>query len=149
MKKFLFLLIAIAFTMGVNAQSTSPRYGTLKNQDNTARVLTYNYTSITDAAGADSVSLKPNAWLTNYRVALTDSVYISGPVVTASYAGDNVKMIVSGASGTKIKFASTNFIMSSTAPYATTTLILSSGGRALIQFTFDGAKWVETSRVVL
>ena len=142
MKK-LFSIIALSiFTVAaVNAQSTSPRFGTAKNQDNTGRVLTYAYTTWTDAAGADSTTVTPNAWQTIYRVALTDSFYVKSPSVGRSYAGDNVVIVASGSSGAKLKFAGTNWISAGTAT-------LSGGGRAVIKFIFDGAKWVEAYRTV-
>lgn len=141
MKKLfsLFLLLAIAYT--VSAQSTSPRFGTAKNQDNTGRVLTNAYASKTDAAGADSVLLVPNAYQTIYRLSLVDSFYFKSPTVTSSYAGDKLVIVASGASGTKVKFAGTNFISAGTAT-------LSTNGRAVLNFIFDGAKWVESGRVV-
>ena len=127
--------------VAVNAQSTSPRFGTTPNNDNTGRVLTYKYKALTDAAGADSALLTPSAWKTVVRLTMLDSFYMKSPTVTASYAGDQVQIVASGASGTKIKFAGTNWISAGTAT-------LSSGGRAVISFVFDGAKFVEASRVV-
>ncbi len=141
MKK-LFALIAFVFAVAVvNAQSTSPRFGTAKNQDNTGRVLTYTYNTWTDAQGADSTAITPNAYQSYYRVALVDSFTVKNPVVTRSYAGDRITIIASGASGKFLKFTGSNWISGGTAT-------LSSGGRAVISFVFDGAKWVEAGRVV-
>ena len=134
------LLIAASFT-AVNAQSTLPRWGTGANNDNTGRVLTYAYKSITDAAGADSTQLVNTAYSTTVRVALVDSFYLKSPVVTKSYTSDRLVIIAVGASGTKLKFAGTNFISAGTAT-------LSTNGRAVISFVFDGAKWVEDGRYV-
>jgi len=142
MKKFIaFTFALLLIGSAVIAQSTSPRFGTAKNQDNTGRSLTWKYTTITDAAGADSTTIAPNAFETIYRVALTDSVFFKSPTVTNCYAGDRIRIIASGASGTKLKFAGTNFITAGTAT-------LSSSGRAVLTFIFDGAKIVEASRVV-
>jgi hypothetical protein len=141
MKKFFALLTATLFIVAVSfAQSTTPRFGT-GIKDNTGRTLTYAYVTTTDAAGADSTTLNPNAWQTIVRVALVDSIYYKSPVVTRSYAGDKITIVASGASGKFIKFAGTNFISAGTAT-------LSSGGRAVIGFVFDGAKWVEAYRTV-
>lgn len=141
MKKLIsFLFVLFAF-VAVNAQSTKPRFGIVAGDDNTGRVLTYAYKTITEVAGADSTALYPNAFHTIVRVALTDSFYFKSPVVTKSFAGDNIVIVASGASGTKLKFAGTNFISAGTAT-------LSSLGRAVIRFIFDGAKWVETGRLV-
>lgn len=141
MKKFLFAFTLLIATLAVNAQSTSPRFGTAKNQDNTGRVLTYNLVSVTDAAGADSVVIAPNAWETIYKVAALDSLTFKSPTVRNSYYGDIVTLIVTGTSGDKIKFTGSNWISQGTAT-------LSAGLKAIIRFRFDGAKWVEESRVV-
>ena len=139
MKKILFVLLTfVAFN--VNAQSTTPRWGSGAGNDNTFRTMTLNYKSITDAAGADSIALNPSAYSSVVRLALVDSFYFKSPVVTRSFAGDNLTIIASGASGKKVKFAGTNFISAGTAT-------LSTGGRSIISFIFDGAKWVEASRV--
>lgn len=141
MKKFIsFLFVLFAF-VAVNAQSIKPRFGTVPGDDNTGRVLTYAYKTVTEVAGADSTLLVPSAWQTIVRVSLADSIYFKSPVVTKSYAGDNIVIVASGASGTKVKFAGTNFISAGTAT-------LSTSGRAVIRFIFDGAKWVETGRLV-
>lgn len=142
MKKFIFLMLLTISGLAVIAQSTSPRFGTAKNQDNTGRVLTYTYVSVTDAAGADSVTATPAAFETIYRVSLTDSLTMSQPVVTKSYAGDNITIIASAASGTpKLKFYGSYWQTAGTAT-------LSTGLRAVIKLVFDGSKWVEASRVV-
>lgn len=124
------------------AQSTTPRFGITKNNDATGRVLNFAYVSVTDAAGADSVVSRANAWETIYRVTLTDSLTFKAPVVTNCKAGDNIVIVASAASGTpKLKFSGTNWVTAGTAT-------LSTGLRAVIRLVFDGAKWVEASRVV-
>lgn len=141
MKNVLFLLVALVAFVAANAQSTTPRWGSGPNNDNTGRVLTWNYKTVTDAAGADSVTLVPGAYNTTVRVALTDSIFFKSPSVKQSFAADVLTIVASGSSGAKVKFAGTNFISAGTAT-------LSSLGRAVITFIFDGAKWVEQSRVV-
>lgn len=145
MKNFFLSIIAIfAFflSFGVNAQSTSPRYGTSVNNDNTGRAFTYKYTSITDAAGADSVAVVPAYSGNIYRVTLVDSLTFKQPVITKSYAGDEITIVASAASGTpKLKFTGSNWLTAGTAT-------LSTNKRAVITLIFDGAKWIEKSRVV-
>lgn len=141
MKNFILSFVAIFAFVAVNAQSTSPRFGTTASSDNTGRVLTYKYQSISDATGADSALLVPSAYNTTVRLTLTDSFYFKSPSVKQSFAGDGMEVVASGASGTKVKFAGTNFQSAGTAT-------LSTGGRAVISFIFDGAKWVESGRVV-
>lgn len=141
MKKLLFILAAMVAIFAANAQSTTPRWGSGPNNDNTGRVLTWNFKSITDAAGADSTTLVPGAYNTTVRLALTDSFFFKSPSVKQSFAADVLTIVASGASGTKVKFAGSNFISAGTAT-------LSTLGRAVVTFIFDGAKWVEQSRVV-
>lgn len=141
--KNLIALFAFIFTISaVNAQSTSPRFGTAKNTDNTGRVLTFKLVSVTDAAGADSVTIAPNAWETIYKVAALDSLTFKSPTVTNSYYGDQITLQITGTSGDLIKFTGTNWVSAGTAT-------LSSGLNAIITFRFNGTKWVEQSRVVL
>ena len=141
MKKLISFLIAIIAIVSVNAQSTSPRWGSAKNEDNTGAVLTWKYTTLNDAIGADSVIIAPNAYTSVYKFTVVDSIYFKTPVLKNSYLGDNISLIATGSTGGKIKFASTNLVTSGTAT-------LSSGGKAVIKFIFDGAKWVESDRSV-
>jgi hypothetical protein len=144
MKKYIYLIIVCftLFAVGASAQSTTPRYGTGANQDNTGRILTYKYVSLTDAVGADSVIARPREYSTLYRVVLVDSFTFKQPVITSCYAGDYITIVASAASGTpKMKFTGSNWITAGTAT-------LSTGLRAVIRLVFDGAKWVEVSRVV-
>lgn len=142
MKNIIFALISIFAFSIVNAQSTSPRTGLGSNNDQTGRVLTWKYQSVSDVAGSDSIILATNAYNHTVRLALTDSIFFKNPNVKNCFAADRLFIVASGASGTKVKFASTNFISAGTAT-------LSSSGRAVITFIFDGSKWVESSRIVL
>lgn len=142
MKKILSLLLfSTILALTSFAQSTTPRFGITPNQDNTGRALNYKYFTLTDATGADSVIVTPNAWQTHYRIALTDSLTLKQPVITKTYAGDNIRIIASGTPGTKVKFYGSNW-------KSTGTATLSTGGRAVIDFVFDGSVWVESNRVV-
>lgn len=132
---FSILIVASAFS-----QSTSPRYGTTPNSDNTGRVLTYNYKAYTDPAGTDTIKVLPVAYSNTYRVTLTDSTRIEIRSAASSYADDIITVIASGASGSSVNFIGNNFISAGRAA-------LSSGGRAIVSFRFDGAKWVESCRV--
>lgn len=136
------LLLAMLVFLGTHAQSTTPRFGTTANQDNTGRALTYKWVTKTDAVAADSLKLTPSAWHTVVRVnSLADSVALVVSSTTKCYTGDNITIVATGTSGGKLKFVGTNFQTAGTAT-------LSSGARAVINLVFDGAKWVEASRVV-
>lgn len=143
MKKLIGVLFFAFVGLAVNAQSTLPRWGSGANNDNTGRALHYNYKTIADATGTDTVSFTPAAWETVVRVALTDSICVSFKSLATSYAGDIVKFIASGTSGSILKFTSTNSYL-----VGGSKATLSSLGRAVVTFVFDGAKWVESGRLV-
>jgi hypothetical protein len=142
MKKYILLAILAVGMFTANAQTATPRYGTSKNQDATYRPLSLGYAAITDGTGNDSVTIAPTRYWTNYKVTLTDSISFANPTTTSSYFGDVLVLIASGTSGNKLKFttAATKFKTAGTAT-------LSTGGRTIITFVFDGANWVESSRV--
>jgi hypothetical protein len=140
MKKILFaLFILVGFA--ASAQTTTPRTGTGANNDNTFRALTFKYVAIADAAGADTVKLSLNAYNTQIKVALVDSSAVTFPSVANCYLGDVVKFTVNGTtSGNKLKLVGNNFVATSSS------LAVSTGLKAYLEFIFDGYKWVEVSR---
>ena len=132
----------MSISLAMFAQSTSPRFGTLKNQDNTGRILNYKLVTVTDATGADSLSIVPNAYTTIYKVTLKDSLTFKAPVVTYCNLGDKIEIICTATTGTPfLKFYGTNWL---TAGKAT----LSTNLRGVINLVFDGAKWVEVGRYI-
>lgn len=140
MKKFILLFVSIVLALGVSAQSTSPRFGTAKNQDNTARVLTYAVATAIDAVGRDSVVIKTTAFQTYYKVACVDSLVFKQPTITNAYYGDRLTIVLTSTTGTpKVGFSGTYWKSSGTAT-------LSTGLRGVIEFVFDGAYWVESNR---
>lgn len=140
MKKLLFAVALMLSATFANAQSTSPRFGTTPAGDNTYRKLNLAYTSVTDAAGADTTTLRTSKFTSYYRISLVDSLTLT-PVVTSCNAGDNLVLVVTGTSGNKLKFTGSNFVSAGAAT-------LSSGATAVITFVFTGAKWAEKSRIV-
>lgn len=139
--KNIIVIFVLFCSLSVVAQSTSPRFGTLKNQDNTYRVLTLKKSAIVDAAGNDTLSVSPNAFYSYVTCTAVDSFSVKIGSAANSYFGDNVQLIVSGSSGAKVKFVGSLIKSAGTAT-------LSSNGRAIISFIFDGAYWVESARVV-
>lgn len=138
--KNLILIVALCVSVAAFSQSTSPRFGTLKNQDNTYRVLTLKKAAIVDAAGNDTLSVNPNAFRTYVTCTAVDSFSVKIGSVATSYFGDNLQLIVSGTSGKIVKFVGANLLTAGTAT-------LSTNGRVIVTFVFDGAKWVESARV--
>ena len=132
----------LLFTATIFAQSTAPRWGTTPNSDNTGRVMTNGKFTLTDAAGADSAAVFPRFSSTTYDITLLDSFTLKQPIVTQSYYGDVIILLCRAASGTpKLKFTGNKWQTAGTAT-------LSTGLRAIIHLRFDGALWVEESRVV-
>lgn len=141
MKNIIIAVIAM-FAFNVSfAQSTSPRFGTTAGRDNTYRVLTLGYTSVTETAGNDTLEFRPTKYTNYYRLTMTDSTTFSISSTANSYAGDVIKIIASGTSGDLLKFIGSNLLTAGTATFTT-------NERAVIELVFDGAKWVEASRAV-
>ena len=141
-KLFGLLAIMFAFILSVSAQSTTPRFGITPSGDNTGRVLNYKIATLTDAAGADSLTVSTNAYETIYKVALTDSLVLEQPAITQAYYGDVLIMVFTSTTGTpKVDFYGTYWKSSGTAT-------LSTGLRGVVTFIFDGAYWVESSRSI-
>jgi hypothetical protein len=67
----LFTLSSSLFTF-CRAQSTSPRFGTVPNDDNTGRTLTYYYYTPTDNTGPDTAKFTPRGFET--FIEPTDSI---------------------------------------------------------------------------
>jgi hypothetical protein len=149
MKKFLSVIIfMLAFSCGLFAQSTTPRFGIVKNDDNTGRVLTYKFVSTVDATGADTIKLNPSAFETLVVPSATikDSLSYAINSLTSSYVGDVMvfNFTNSSGSGHKIKFVGTGWQFSSSG----SSIALTTVKRAAITFRFDGVAWVETGRMV-
>jgi hypothetical protein len=143
-----FLVLSIVSIGASVAQSTTPRFGTTKNQDNTGKVVTYKFVSTADATGADTVKLVPSAFHTVIIPSSTikDSLSYSLSSLASSYAGDEIQFSFTNSSGSghKIKFVGSGWQCSSSG----TSITLTTAKRATIKFVFDGAAWVETGRVV-
>ena len=134
----------MCFVFFAIGQSTSPRWGTTPNADNTGRVITYKLVSVTDVAGNDTVFVNTNASITYYKVAALDSVNFKVKGVTKAYFGDEIVIVAQAATGTpKIKFSAGSGLW-----IGAGTATMSTNKRAVIKFVFDGAKWVESGRYV-
>jgi len=141
MRFFILILGFSLFSLSVVAQSTTPRFGLTPNSDQSSRVLNNNMVTVTDTTGADSTVLSIHAYNSLVKVALLDSFTLKSPTVSGCYFGDKLTLVCTGTSGDKLKFTGSNWVSTGTAT-------LSSGLKAIISFIFDGAKWVESARVV-
>jgi len=146
MKNLILITALAAFSLTSIAQSTTPRFGTTKNKDNTGAVLNYKVVTTDDAAGNDTISVTPNAWETIIRPAsnITDSVNIKA-VLTNCKTGDILTVFVTKGSGAgAIRFPSAYFITSTSTQRCT----LTASKSAVFRFIFNGVKFIEVSRLV-
>lgn len=146
MKKILFLLLTFAAVFSVSAQMTSPRFvDTAAGYTRTNAAKLNAFILATDAAGADTVDLKPQAMRTIVKIAGVDSVTFRFKSVANSFYGDEVIIVATNASGSghKLKLASTNAVAASSGD-----ITMASTLGAVWRFIFNGVKWVEASRAV-
>ena len=137
MKKYIALLSLCLLTMFASAQSTTPRYGTTPNSDNTGRVLTYKYQA---KAYADTIKITPSAWLTNVKAAqLTGNAIVIVQSTAYSYYGDQIVFTFTADGSARTLTFVTNMI-------ASATLVVDSAQSATISFMFNGTKFIETAR---
>lgn len=156
MKKISLLSILFAFAFGAVAQVTLPRFGTTKNSDNTGRVLTYAIITTTDVTSAtlDTILLAPSNYETlvcmktgTAMTNLTDSVcYKFSSTSTSGYKlGDQVTFMISKGTGAgKIKFGGSVYVLST----ASAAVALAANKSLIMRFRWNGAKWIEETRVV-
>lgn len=137
--KNILTIICVLVAMAASAQSTSPRWSTAKNGDNTGRIFTNKKVSKSDAAGNDTLTITPSSSYYYVTATVADTVTY-GIAVTEAYFGDKCIIVASGTTK-KVKFYGSNVLSAGTATTST-------NGRAVIEFIFDGAKWVEAYRTV-
>ncbi len=146
MKKITALLFLIAISLVTFAQSTTPRFGIAKNQDNTGRVLTYALATTNDAAGNDTISITPNAWETILRPSsnLTDSVNIRA-YLTKAKLGDYLTVIINKGSGAGgVRFMSTYFVND----VSTNRYTIAASKTNIFKFQFNGVKWIMIGKTI-
>jgi len=139
MKKFLLLSALFAFSLCMNAQITTPRFGTTKNKDNTGRVLTYKYESVTYTATDTVVA---NAYETIWKMGTLTGAQTLRATVTNCHVGDKLEIMFTCdtlTAGRVVTF-STGFVVSAS------TLTVDASQKATISFIFDGVAWIETAR---
>lgn len=145
MKKLIFLLSLVCISFAVNAQSTTPRFGTSANGNNTGSALNYAFIRTADAAGTDTVKFNPNSWETVIRPGtLVDSLQYQIKSVAGCAAGDKIVCtFLAPSGGTAVaKFIGSYWKVGS----GTNRISMSANTRATIVFVFDGAYFCEVSR---
>lgn len=127
--------------------ATQPRWGgSGANVDNTGRVLTYKYLTVTDATGADSVRLNPQSYQTIVKYTAVDSLAFVALAGNGRAAiGDQLTFLVTNSAGAghKVKFVGAFWAVGSGGD-----ITLTASKKATIKWVFDGFVWVEQSRTV-
>ena len=134
--KNLFILLAFVLTTSVvTAQSTS-----LREVDSKIKITK------TDAAGADTIFITPSNAKTYVKHSLTDSVTYKIKSMSQCALGDQIIFqITNTAGGTKFKtIPASGFEVTG----ADSVMTVTASKRAIQVFTFDGVKFVETSKIV-
>lgn len=137
MKKLLTLSILAMSSLCLKAQYTSLR---------TNRVVTL--VSTAEAAGADTIRFTPIEWRTIVKssATITDTVCYGIKDLSRCHLGDELIIMATNSSGSghKVKLTGTWYEVSG----SDSVLALTSAKRAVIKFIFDGAKFVETGKIV-
>jgi hypothetical protein len=119
------------------AASTTPRYGTTSNKDNTGRVTTYSYLTPTYAA---TMAVAPKTFRETNKIALTGALTVNA-TTTDAFADDEIVFLFSSDASIRIVTFGTNFISA-----GTLTVAASKNGSAT--FKFNGTSYIEKSRFV-
>ena len=114
------------------------RFGISKNEDNTGRVLTYNFVK---PAFASTISVNLNASKTFVEPAqLTGAVTINA-VTANTQEYDECQFIFSADATNRVVTFGTNFKTSGT-------VTVTASKYATVKFVFEGTYWVEVSRTI-
>jgi hypothetical protein len=139
MKKLFSLLFLLALTSCVFAQSTQPRFGTAKNQNQTLAPMTAKYVS---PVFANSYVVVANAYESIYKMPSLTHAQTLTATLTNCFAGDKLTLLFTCdtlTAGRVVTF-STGFVVSAS------TLTVDASQKAAMYFVFDGVAWIETSR---
>lgn len=120
---------------------TAPKYGLLKSEDNTGRVITYDLQTPAYATPLEITSKNYDTLI--IPLLLTGVITLNATVTGGSSKGDVITFIfTSDATGRTVTFG-TNFVVTAA------TLALTASKQGTIVFKSDGIKWIEISRTVL
>lgn len=138
---FIFSFSLLACLCG--AQNKSPRFGTVPNDDNTGRTLTYFYYTPADTSGADTAKFTPHGFETFIQPSdsIKDSLVINA-YVTRSNVCDKIEFQCVGSNGISAK-GHVTFNKGFSGPDVR--IPLSSKQAGHITFIFDGTAWREVA----
>lgn len=136
----LFLFASALVSDAVQAQSTTPRQGNYQ----TVKIAT------NDAVGADTIKFSPSEFRTilSPSSTITDTLCYMIKDVSRCHLGDEIICSVTNSSGSGHKIKFVGFAHPFEVSGSDTVIALTTAKRAVIKFIFNGAKWVESSKIV-
>jgi hypothetical protein len=144
MKKLFSICLIFAATMLMTAQSTLPRWGSgPPTNDNTGRVLTYQYTQVTAGTAAIEYLKNPRSFMNIWAIDSVRHIETDSAAIVNAYVGDELIIRYScdsAAAGHIITFG--NHLKGAG------TLTITKNKKATICFIFDGVAWTEKSRTI-
>lgn len=157
MKNFLSTIGALslfAIIMLIASSYTGrPLFGTLPNQDNTGRQLTYGATTIADTIGAtpDTILIVPENYDKYYSLTLSDSAVIAIKTTKSSFSYSHLHFVItatSTAAAPWVKFIGYSGLTSQWLPNvsATSKYAVTASRTATISFVCTGTKYAEQYR---
>ena len=158
MKRIILLILTLSLGVITFSQGSNHlvnRYNNRLNDRIPYDNMKLTYSFYTDQIGNDSITMSVIQYNNTYIITMTDSCTFGKPNNASNYVGDILKVIAKGSSGTILKFNPTYF--KSLSPAATRSIdrigysrfTLSTQGRAVIVFVFDGVYWVQVSEQLL
>lgn len=135
MKRHIGILMFLVLSFAVTAQHTVPRFGILKNQDNTGRVLTYGY-----AAPAYAATYVVNSSYYEMTVkigTLTGALTLTSNV-TKNYVGDKLNILLTDDGSGRVVTFGTGFTSGGN-------ITMTASAKATIYFVFNGVGWFQLS----
>jgi hypothetical protein len=135
MKKILTIFILCIGSLLVSAQYTTPRFGILKNQDNTGRVLTYDYQAPVYSA---SPVITCNAYETTVKMGTLTGAPTLTANVTQCHVGDKLNLLLTDDGSGRVVTFSTGFTSGGN-------ITMGASQKASIYFVFNGVGWFQMS----
>lgn len=157
--KHIIIALLVCLSLGANAQSTSPRWGTSGHADNTYRALSLGLYTLADEAGAtvDTLTFIPGSngmgpiYENTVVVTVTDSCVLALKKIGNCFKGDKMKVIIVNTSGSGhfVNFLGYSGLATKWEMLASGTKIsLNSGKGATVNLVFSGSLWYEESRCI-
>jgi hypothetical protein len=134
MKKIILSLLFITCAFLVNAQTSTPRFGTTSSGDNTGRVLTYGYVAPTYAA---TYNIVPKCYETTVKMGTLTGALTLTSSITQLYAADKLSIIFTADGTNRVVTFSTGFASGGN-------ITVNASTTMTVNFVFNGTTgWVQ------